>query len=72
MKISVAYEGAVDSRVDAKIRRAAGMLIKYLGSAYEVKTRKRDLQFSATKPSEAYDAAQRIKGLPFNLDVLVH
>jgi hypothetical protein len=70
-KIHVSYVGALDFKLDAKIRRAAGLLAEFLGSGYEVSKRCRDLQFRSKSATDAHVAAERIKQLPFNLDVLV-
>lgn len=71
MKIFVSYTGALDSKLDAKIRRAAGLKAEFLGSSYEVAKRCRDLQFRSKSATEAQQAAEKIKQLPFDLDVLV-
>jgi hypothetical protein len=71
MKIHVSYTGALDVKLDAKIRRAAGVKAEFLGSGYELAKRCRDLQFRSKSASDAHASAEKIKQLPFNLDVLV-
>ncbi len=71
MTIYVSYSGALDTRLDAKIRRAAGMKVTYLGSGYEPMNRHRDLKFRSKTASDAHEAVERIKKVPVELSVVV-